>query len=115
MKFKQLFLGLALICSVNVQALSLPGIAQPLIALKCLVDVAKLKKDLKDFNKNHGPASCKKADKGEQSDELVNLNPNSNWHTAAKACDLLIDTAAILAASYLLYDSFNTSLRPKLA
>lgn len=114
MQAKKICLSLVLISSFNspIAALGLPEIAQPVLALKALVDLAKLKEDFKKYYTK--TAAVKKVEQAEPANASCNLDANSVVSATVGACDLAIDTAALLAATYLLYHSFNSALQPKI-
>ncbi len=114
MKVNKFLISLILISSFNSQitALSLPEIAQPVLALKAMIDLAKLKEDFKKYYKNN--LMAKKISKAESSEDSSLLNPESTLVVTANTCDLAIDTIALLSSTYLLYYSFNVALQPKI-
>jgi type II secretory pathway component PulC len=114
MKANKFFISLVLISSFNlpIAAFSLPEIAQPVLALKAMIDLAKLKEDFKKYYKNN--LIAKKTSTPELLEDSSSLlNPNSTLATSAKTCDLALDTIALMASTYLLYYAFNSALQPK--
>lgn len=113
MKAKKFCLSLILISSFNTQitALTLPEIAQPVLALKAIIDLAKLKEDFKKYYKNN--LAAKNVSKADLPEGSVLVDSNSTLVATVNTCDLALDTAALLAATYLLYNSFNSALQPK--
>ena len=87
MKFNKIVLSLVLVCSMNLQAAFLPTIAQPLVILKCVLDLNKLKKDCKDFYKNH--VNSKKAAEDTEIDQSA--ESVFTIEATANACDILLD------------------------